>query len=256
MCFWLTCTTTNRYGQGVKEQRWPWLVTAGLMLAAAVATGRSTYLYWLPCRGSMLRGIIQGYGHGKFSDECSEQMDGDNASVMPWTSDLNLVAMALLGVAWLTLVLGLRWQLRTKAVAVLPGVAAAAVALLGAAATDRYEMTPILMVLALIMEVLAVVALLWVVAWQPEVRGRQILRLVIVLWGTTAFGFVHVYIEHVIMIGFRFSTWNPPPGFGYLIFATITLSAILTVIMTLRAPRRVADDEPHQDHDSKSLTLG
>ena len=77
------------------------MLTAGLMLAAAAATGRSTYLYWLPCRGSMLRGIIQGYGHGKFSDECSWQMDGDNASVMPWTSDLNLVAMALLGVAWL-----------------------------------------------------------------------------------------------------------------------------------------------------------
>jgi hypothetical protein len=242
----------------VKEQRWPWWpwwVTAGLMLAAAAATGRSTYLYWLPCRGSMLRGIIQGYGHGKFSDECSWQMDGDNASVMPWTSDLNLVAMALLGVAWLTLVLGLRWQLRTKAVAVLPGVAAVAVALLGAAATDRYEVSPLLMGLALIMELLAVVALLWVVAWQPEVRGRQILRLVIVLWGTTAFGVVHVYIEHVIMIGFRFSTWNPPPGFGYLIFATITISAILTVIMTLRTPRMSADNEPGHDKHSGSLTL-
>jgi hypothetical protein len=227
------------------------------MLAAAVATGRSTYLYWLPCRGSMLRGIIQGYGHGKFSDECSWQMDGDNASVMPWTSDLNLVAMALLGVAWLTLVLGLRWQLRTKAVAVLPGVAAVAVALLGAAGPDRYEWSLLLMMgLALIMEVLAVGALLWIVAWQPEVRGRQILRLVIVLWGTTAFGVVHVYIEHVIMIGFRFSTWNPPPGFGYLIFATITISAILTVIMTLRAPRRVADHDQHQDHHSALLRRG
>jgi hypothetical protein len=242
----------------VKEQRWPWLVTAGLMLAAASATGRSTYLYWLPCRGSMLRGIIHGYGNAKFSDECSWQMDGDNASVMPWTSDLNLVAMALLGVAWLTLVLGLRWQLRTKAVAVLPGLAAVAVALVGAAAigdAQRYEVSPLLMGLALIMELLAVVALLWIVAWQPEVRGRQILRLVIVLWGMTAFGVVHVFIEHMIMIGFRFSTWNPPPGFGYLIFATITISAILTVIMTLRAPRRVADHEPGQVDNSGSVTL-
>jgi hypothetical protein len=40
------------------------------------------------------------------------------------------------------------------------------------------------------------------------------------------------------MIGVRFSTWNPSPGFGYLIFATIRISAILTVIMTLRARRR------------------
>jgi hypothetical protein len=87
-----------------------------------------------------------------------------------------------------------------------------------------------------------------------DVRGRQILRLVIVLWGTTAFGVVHVYIENVIMIGFRFSTWNPPPGFGYLIFATITISAMLTAIMTLRTPQRVAGDEPHQDHDPTALT--
>ncbi|HTF39713.1 MAG TPA: hypothetical protein VK754_03860 [Propionibacteriaceae bacterium] len=37
------------------------VLTAGLMLAAAAATGRSTYLYWLPCRGSMLRGSIINY---------------------------------------------------------------------------------------------------------------------------------------------------------------------------------------------------
>jgi hypothetical protein len=57
------------------------------MLAAAAATGRSTHLYWLPCLGSMLRGMIHGYANAKFSDECSWQMDGDNALVMPWTSE-------------------------------------------------------------------------------------------------------------------------------------------------------------------------
>ena len=75
------------------------------------ATGRSTYLYWLPCRGSMLRGSFINYyvdvGR-KFSPGCKQAMDGDVALVMPWTSGLNLVAMALLGVAWLTLVVGLR----------------------------------------------------------------------------------------------------------------------------------------------------
>jgi hypothetical protein len=79
------------------------------MLAAAAATGRSTYLYWLPCRGSMLRGSIINYyvdvGR-KFSPACKQAMDGDVALVVPWTSGLNLVAMALLGVAWLTLIVG------------------------------------------------------------------------------------------------------------------------------------------------------
>jgi hypothetical protein len=46
----------------------------------------------------------------------------------PWESALNVVAMVLLGVAWLALVLGLRWQLRTTAVAALPGLATLAFA--------------------------------------------------------------------------------------------------------------------------------
>ena len=104
------------------------------MLAAAAATGRSTYLYWLPCRGSMLRGSFINYyvdvGR-KFSPACKQAMDGDVALVVPWTSGLNLVAMALLGVAWLTLVVGLRWRWRTRAVAALPGLATLAVAVAG-----------------------------------------------------------------------------------------------------------------------------
>jgi hypothetical protein len=98
----------------VREQRWPWLVAAGLMLAAAAATGRSTYLYWLPCRGSMLRGSIINYYVNvgrKFSPGCKQAMDGDVALVMPWTSGLNLVAMALLGVAWLWLRSSSCWPL-------------------------------------------------------------------------------------------------------------------------------------------------
>ena len=64
----------------MREQRWPWLLTAGLMLVAAAATGRSTYLYWLPCRGSMLKGSVINYyvevGR-KFSPACKQAMDGD-----------------------------------------------------------------------------------------------------------------------------------------------------------------------------------
>lgn len=66
----------------VREQRWPWLLTAALMLASAVAAGWSTYLYWLPCRGSMLSGsIIDGYAYvgADFSDACLRRMDGEQA---------------------------------------------------------------------------------------------------------------------------------------------------------------------------------
>ena len=227
------------------------------MLAAAAATVRSTYLYWLPCRGSMLRGSIIDYyvdvGR-KFSPACKQAMDGDVALVVPWTSGLNLVAMALLGVAWLTLVVGLRWRWRTRAVAALPGLATLAFAMAGAATIGDpkpLEYSPPLMGLVTFLELLAVVALAWILVWQPEARGRHIApRLVVVLSGTTAFGFVHVITEYFTMLSFGGGNGDMPIGYGYLIFAAITISAILTVIMTLRALKKVADAAPHQGHRS------
>jgi hypothetical protein len=95
------------------------------------------------------------------------------------------------------------------------------------------------------------VALVWIFAWQPEARGRRIgPRLVVVLSGTTAFGFVHVITEYFTMLSFGGGNGDMPIGYGYLIFATITISAILTVIMTRRASRKVADAEPHHGHRS------
>jgi hypothetical protein len=78
---------------------------------------------------------------------------------------------------------------------------------------------------------------------------------VVVLWGTTAFGAIHTIAEYVAMIIFSERDWDDPPGTGYLTVAVITICAILTVIMTLRARHRRADDEPHRDHHSGSLTL-
>jgi len=206
----------------------------------------------------MLRGSVINYyvdvGR-KFSPGCKQAMDGDVALVVPWTSGLNLVAMALLGVAWLTLVVGLRWRWMTKAVAALPGLATFAVAVAGAAAIGDpkpLEYSPPLMALVMFLELLAVVALVWILVWQPEARGRHIgPRLVVVLSGTTAFGFVHLISEYFTMLRFSGGNGDTPIGYGYLIFATITISAVLTVIMTLRAPQKVADAEPHQDDRSR-----
>ena len=112
----------------MREERGTWLLTAGLMLASAVAAGWSAYLHWLPCRGSMLSGsIVYGYDYvgPDFSDLCLRRMDGDQG---PWELALYVLAMALAGAAWLTLVLGMRRQPRTKAVAALPGLATLALA--------------------------------------------------------------------------------------------------------------------------------
>ena len=235
----------------MREQRWPWLLTAALLLAAAAAAAWSTHLEWLPCRGSMLSGsIIYSYdyvGPG-FSDACLRRMDGDQG---PWAPQLKVAAA---GVAWLTLVLGLRWQLRTKAVASLPGLVTVALGGAVAIGAGHGQDDSPLVVLVLTIELFAVVALVAISAWQPDVRGRGVLRLAVVLWGTTAFGIVHTIVEYVIMIRFSDANWDTPPGTGYLTVAVIIISAILTAIMTLRTPQRGDDDGPHQDHHSGSLT--
>ena len=76
----------------------------------------------------------------------------------------------------------------------------------------------------------------------------------VVLWGMTAFGAIHTIAAYVAMIIFSERDWDDPPGTGYITVAVIAVCAILTVIMTLRAPDKGADDEPRQDHDSASLT--
>jgi hypothetical protein len=115
---------------------------------------------------------------------CEARMDGDITEQAPWTSELHIAATVLLGVAWLTLVIGLRWRLRTKAVAALPGLATFAVALAGAVAIsdagrDRDASLPMMLLFSI--ELSAVVALVAISAWQPETHGRQIRRLVVVL---------------------------------------------------------------------------
>jgi hypothetical protein len=259
----------------VKEQRWPWLLAAALMLTSAVAAAWSTYLYWLPCRGSMLEGTLvhpytdDGRTYEEFSKldpavkaamrACEARMDGDISEQAPWTSELLVLAMALVGLAWLTLVLGLRWQLRTKAVAALPGLATVAMGLAVAVTigdAQRGEDNPLLTMLPVAVEWSALLALAMIWVWQPEVRTRRrFLRVVMAVWGTTAFGIFHQMLEYMIMIGFSERDWDDPPGTGYLTVAAIAISAILLVIMTIRMPRTAADGDRQPDYDSGSLTF-
>ena len=104
-------------------------------------------------------------------------------------------------------------------------------------------------------ELAAVVALVAISVWQPEVRGRGVLRLAVVLWGMTAFGAVHAIVEYCGHDQFQRRQLGYSSGTGYLTVATITICAILTVIMTLRTPEGGADAERQVDPQSGSLTV-
>jgi hypothetical protein len=234
----------TRYGHSVGEQRWPWLLTAMLMLASAAAQVWSTFLHWLPCRGSMLSWFADG-----FSEACLRRMDGGLPfpstfhpdQQAPWASELGVAATGLTGMALLTLVLGLRWSLRTKAVAALPGLAALVLAVVCGVALAGATPNPdefLLVRLRFAIEWSAVLALIMILVWQPEVRGgRRLLRLLLVLWGTTAFGLVHFAAEWIAMGFFNAADWDVPPGTGYLTGALLIISGSLTVLLTLRPPQ-------------------
>jgi hypothetical protein len=217
---------------------------AALMLAAAAATVWSTYLHWLPCRGTMLSAtMLHGYAYGPdFSDTCLRRMDTGPpfrhlpkpAETTPGASELGLVATALAGLAWLTLVLGLEWSLKTKAVAALPGVATLVVAGVGSAAlgdAGRGMDDYLSGWLWLAIDGAAVISAVLILGCQTEVGGRGQLRLMLALWGATAFGFVHGYAEYMVMGIFSDANWDFPPGTGYLTAAVLILSSILTLVM-------------------------
>lgn len=233
----------------MREHRWPWVVTSVLLVAAAVATGWATYLHWLPCRGTLFSGsVVRGYQYGPgFSDACHHRMDAglpfpyppEPSEQTPWASELGVLAMALAGTAWLLLVLGMRWSLRTKAVAVLPGLATLVLAAISAVATadttrsaDEYVSGWFLVA----PEAAALVAMVAIWLWEPEVHGRGFVRVLVVAWGTTAFGIVHLVAEFVFMIAFSDANWDVPPLTGYVTVATLIVSAVLTLTLALRSP--------------------
>lgn len=226
------------------SRRWPWVVTSVLLMASAVAAAWSTYLYWLPCRGTLLNGsVLRGFRYGPdFSDACLRRMDGglpfhyppELSEQTPWAPELGAVSMALAGTAWLVLVLGMRWPVRTKTVAALPGVVTLTMAAGSAVATADW--------LVMALEAAALVALVAIWRWQSEVRGRDFVRVLVVAWGSTAFGVFHIFGEYILMTTFSDADWDMPPLTGYLTVATLVVSAILTVALTLRpAPSRSED---------------
>ena len=251
----------------MQEQRWPWLLAAGLMLTSAVAAAWSTTCTgyraggacWKAPSSTPLSGDGRTYGVCAKLDPaikaamraCEARIDGDIYGQAPWTSELLVLAMAFAGLAWLTLVVALRWQLRTKAVAALPGLATVGLALavaatIGAERGEDHTLSPEMLSVAGEWSALLALAMIW--AWQPEVRTRRrFLRLAVALWGTAAFGVFHLMLEYTIMIGFSERDWDDPPGTGDTTVAAIAISAILLVIMTLRMPRTAADGDPQPD---------
>ncbi len=229
------------------ERRWPWLATAVLMMGAGLAAGSATYLHWLPCRGSLLSGsVLHAYRYGAdFSDACLGRMDSglpfpyppEPSQQAPWASELGVVAMALTGTAWLVLTTGMRWRLRTRAVAALPGLATVALAATSASLVadpgrSAGDHGPQWLLLA--PEATMVMAFAAIITWQPEVTERSWARLVVTAWGATVFGLAHLVSEHALMVALSDASWDTPTLTGGVTAATLVAAGILTLSLRPR----------------------
>ena len=230
------------------ERRWPWVMSSVLLMAAGVAAGWATYLHWMPCRGALLSGsVVRGYRYGPdFSEACLRRMDGGLPFAYPpepseqtaWASELGVVAMVLAGTALLVLTLGMRWAARTKAVVALPGPATLTLAAVSAVAISETGRGPGDYVsgwLLLTPEAAMVVAIVAIVAWQPEVTRRCWAGVLVMAWGSTAFGGVHLALEYAFMVAFSDANWDVPPLTGYVTAATLMGAAAVTITLTLRS---------------------
>lgn len=235
-----------------------WLLSAGLLVIAGLATAGSTYVHWLPCRGTMLSGsILRGYAYAPdFSDACLQTMDGglpfpfavEATNAMPLAAVLGSAAVALAGVAWLVLVFGLRLPWRTTAFASLPGMATLVVFVVGLwaagpAGPDLDGSATLYLQLAI--DAAALVAALALLVWRPRLRDASLAGLMVALWGASAFSVVHVVSEYAAMGMFSDANWDLPPGTGYPTALVLVASGVLTALLVLRSPaskRPVADE--------------
>lgn len=230
--------------------RAPWLVLATLMSAAAAAAAGATHLHWLPCSDAMLNGsVFNGYRYDvELTDACLRRMDaglpfpflpeiGERETV---SAELAILAISLLGLAWVVFIAAQRWALRVRAVAALPGLMTCALAGVVALTLQIPGWSgdlPVSAWLALSVDLTALLAVA-VIVLRSEAATRT--GYLVALWGVASFGWMRTIGDYALMIWLSNANWDSPPGTGYVTAATIALSGMLALGFGLRGQRRVS----------------
>ncbi|GAA1430436.1 hypothetical protein GCM10009616_15030 [Microlunatus lacustris] len=221
------------------SRRWPWFISAVCLLVAGGAAGVATYLFWLPCRGSMLDGSILGLGGGiEFSDACLERMDSGTPFPCPEalgegvtaSAMFAAAAIAVTALAWLPVALGLGWRARSRLVALLPVAATLLLAVRSYPGAQGIVGSAGNAPLWLAVEVLGLAAVLLVFRWEIGAGSALLIRLLVLSWGATAFGIVHQSGDYILMIATSSANWDVPPGTGYITSALLALAAAVTMV--------------------------
>src|SRR5215213_8594387 len=198
----------------------------------------------MPCRGDMLdSSILRPFDREmSFTDGCLRRMDSGTRLPYPpevaeqnrWASGLGTAAVALAGLTWLPLAASLGWRVRTRLVALVPLMFSLVTMLASWSASrdlTRSESASLPVWLWAAPEVAAVLAVVAVVRWEAELQ-QPVVRLIVLAWGATAFGLVHLVVDYAAMVSFNSANWDVPPGTGYGTVAVLVAAATVTLLTT------------------------
>ncbi len=233
---------THESARPLRERRWPWLISAILLLISAGVGGWSTYLYWLDCQGGMLDGTIfdDNRRASAMPHACFPRMDGGmpflpNGRAGPAQGAAASAAVSLLlaSMAWVPLLLGLRWSPRTRYAAAVPG--AVALLLLGTALIGETVFgQPQDALLGGAVHILALLGLVAAAYVYTEDRSRwAVVRLVLLASAAGGFRAVQLYFDYAFMMSVSTVNWDVPPGTGYLTILALAVAALGVAVITV-----------------------
>lgn len=214
--------------------RHQYALLSGALLAAALAAGASTWLEWLPCRGSMLSGslLLDFQYPTDFTDACLARMDrSDTVPLAAGTLETRALSALLLGLGWLGFAAGFRLPAALRTVVLLPVVPISWFAVETWLARESAALNEPGLTIGLI-EVTALLAA--VVIIQRPAPGRARVASLIGLWAVASYGLVHYVGDHLFMVAFSDANWDVPPGAGYPTAATIAVCALLVALLGWR----------------------
>ncbi len=204
--------------------------------------------------------ILKNYSSDtSFSDTCLKRMDLGLPFPFPGAAvrqelraaQLGAIGVALCGLAWLSLVFGLKLPRGARPLAALPAapnLVLALVSIQAALDTGRGSEGYFSVWLWVSSEVAAIVMLIVLGQRHLEVLGPPFVRPAIVLWAATAFGMLHAMLEYSGMLLFSSANWDDPPGTGAITVLVLLAGAVAAASLALH-PTRLARSPTDQPRD-------
>lgn len=208
-------------------------MSGALFVGAGAAAWWSTTLLWMSCAGArtVFGSIVAAYVI-EWSEACYQQMDGGGTLHWPdpVAASATATSVTLTGVAWLVLVVGLRWRLPVRLMAGGLGLLTLA---LGSSGLLPSPVPGVMLGedAMYAVDVAALPAFVGIV-WVYKSDRFAFARAAIALAAATTYGVVRGLLDYCAMVVISPANWDTPPGTGYLSAWFLVASGLSIIVLT------------------------